>query len=184
MRITIDKRLAQSCFWGLTRCVGAGQREVEVDVSRVEVRDGDRFVLATDGLWGVVPEREIQRLVLALPPQDAAVELVRQANRRGGPDNITVLIIHVRRHRPSSSDNRAGSDDGNHPDGDDASASGGSHELELPAEELHPPALLRQPDRGLIAPRWPWFLLVVGGLLLTAGIARVIWGVDWFGWSS
>jgi protein phosphatase len=152
----------------LTRCVGAGQREVEVDVARFEVRPGDRFLLASDGLWGVVPEAEIQRLVLALAPQDATVELVRQANRRGGPDNITVLIMHVRAPAPGSEPGAGAA----------AGAGIGFHDIELPAEEQQQPALLRQPDRGLIAPWWPWALLVVAVILLWVGVAKAVWKVD------
>jgi len=140
----------------LTRCVGAGQREVEVDVTEHAIQDGDRYVLLTDGLWGVVSETEIRRLILALPAQGAAEELIHQANRRGGPDNSTVVILGVR--------------------------SVGTvlelQEIDLPTEELRQRALFRQPDSGLVPSRWPWAMLVVGGLILALALGRLWLGVD------
>jgi len=70
--------------------------EVEVDVEGPHpVRKGDAFLLCSDGLTGVVPPEEIGPVVSALPPDEAARLLVNLANLRGGPDNITVLIVHV-----------------------------------------------------------------------------------------
>jgi PPM family protein phosphatase len=70
--------------------------EVEVDVEGPHpVRTGDAFLLCSDGLTGVVSPEEIGPVVAALPPDEAARLLVNLANLRGGPDNITVLIVHV-----------------------------------------------------------------------------------------
>jgi protein phosphatase len=70
--------------------------EVEVDIEGPHpVREGDVFLLCSDGLTGVVPADEVGAVVSALPPDEAARFLVNLANLRGGPDNITVLIVHV-----------------------------------------------------------------------------------------
>ncbi len=70
--------------------------EVEVDVEGPHpVQTGDAFLLCSDGLTGVVTPEEIGPIVAALPPDEAARLLVNLANLRGGPDNITVLIVHV-----------------------------------------------------------------------------------------
>jgi protein phosphatase len=70
--------------------------EVEVDVEGPHpVRPGDTFLLCSDGLTGVVTPEEIGPVVSALPADEAARLLVNLANLRGGPDNITVLIVHV-----------------------------------------------------------------------------------------
>ena len=140
----------------LTRCVGAGQREVEVDVSEHDVLDGDRYALLSDGLWGLVSDAEIRRLIQTLPAQDAAEELIHQANRRGGPDNSTVVILWIR-------------------------SVGGStefQEVDLPTEELRQRALFRQPDSRLVPPRWPWVMLVLGALILALALSRLWLGVD------
>lgn len=70
--------------------------EVEVDVEGPHpVRPGDAFLLCSDGLTGVVSGQEVGAVVSALSADDAARLLVHMANLRGGPDNITVLIVRV-----------------------------------------------------------------------------------------
>src|SRR6478736_6595174 len=54
-----------------------------------------RCYRGSDGLTGVVTPQEVGAVVTALPPDDAARLLVHMANLRGGPDNITVLIVQV-----------------------------------------------------------------------------------------
>jgi protein phosphatase len=70
--------------------------EVEVDIEGPHpVLPGDTFLLCSDGLTGVVDPGEIGAVVTAMPPDDAARFLVHLANLRGGPDNITVMIVQV-----------------------------------------------------------------------------------------
>ena len=70
--------------------------EVEVDVEGPHpIQSGDSFLLCSDGLTGVVTPAEIGPVVSVLPPDEAARLLVNLANLRGGPDNITVLIVTV-----------------------------------------------------------------------------------------
>ncbi|HVL15670.1 MAG TPA: protein phosphatase 2C domain-containing protein, partial [Gemmata sp.] len=70
--------------------------EVEVDIEGPHpVEPGDIFLLCSDGLTGVVNPQEIGAVVATMPPEDAARLLVHMANLRGGPDNITVLIVCV-----------------------------------------------------------------------------------------
>jgi protein phosphatase len=56
---------------------------------------GDVFVLCSDGLSGQVTDREIGAVASALPPADACRFLVDLSNLRGGPDNVTVIIVRV-----------------------------------------------------------------------------------------
>ncbi len=70
--------------------------EVEVDVEGPHpVEPGDTFLLCSDGLTNVVPADEIGAVVTAFPPEEACQHLVALANLRGGPDNITCLIVQV-----------------------------------------------------------------------------------------
>jgi protein phosphatase len=70
--------------------------EVEIDIEGPHpVLPGDIFLLCSDGLTGVVNPQEIGAVVSVLPLDDAARLLVHLANLRGGPDNITVLIVQV-----------------------------------------------------------------------------------------
>ena len=69
--------------------------EVDVEVRAVEVAPGDRFVLCSDGLSGVVSDDEIAAVLQSETPGTAVDVLVRMANERGGPDNITVQVLSI-----------------------------------------------------------------------------------------
>jgi PPM family protein phosphatase len=70
--------------------------EVEVDIEGPHpISPGDIFLLCSDGLTGVVTPQELGAVVSVLPLDDAARLLVHLANLRGGPDNITVLLVRV-----------------------------------------------------------------------------------------
>jgi protein phosphatase len=70
--------------------------EVEVDIEGPHAtQPGDSFLLCSDGLTGVVTPQEIGAIVTAMSPESAARLLVHMANLRGGPDNITVMIVRV-----------------------------------------------------------------------------------------
>ena len=70
--------------------------EVEVDIEGPHpVQSGDIYLLCSDGLTGVVAPEDIGAVVSALPMEEAARLLVNLANLRGGPDNITVMIVQI-----------------------------------------------------------------------------------------
>jgi serine/threonine protein phosphatase PrpC len=72
------------------------QEEVEVQLSKVELRRGDRLLLCSDGLVGVVSDEEIAAVMGSLDdPGETARILVEMANAAGGPDNVTVIVAHV-----------------------------------------------------------------------------------------
>ena len=75
----------------ILRAIGT-QPEVQVDVQSVEVMAGDRYLLCSDGLSGMVTDDEIAEVLAAEAPADAARILIERANLAGGTDNITVLI--------------------------------------------------------------------------------------------
>jgi serine/threonine protein phosphatase PrpC len=77
----------------ITRALGMDS-EVEVDTAIYRRRPGDRLMLCTDGLSGVVSEQQMKRVLGRFgDPQEAVEELINQANNEGGPDNITVVVI-------------------------------------------------------------------------------------------
>ena len=79
----------------VTRALGV-DAEVEVDLYTIEVMVGDRVVLCSDGLTTMVRERDIERLLRSEPdPQRAAELLVDAANRAGGEDNTSVVVVDV-----------------------------------------------------------------------------------------
>ncbi len=69
--------------------------DVEVEVADVDVHPGDRFVLCSDGLSGVVTDDQIAAVVQAESPEGAVDTLIGMANEHGGPDNITVQILSI-----------------------------------------------------------------------------------------
>ena len=79
----------------LTKALGVDE-EIEPDDDRVSVRPGDRLLLCSDGLTGMVGEPDIQSLLASnTEPQAAADALVEAANQAGGQDNITSVVIDV-----------------------------------------------------------------------------------------
>ncbi|HUF84238.1 MAG TPA: Stp1/IreP family PP2C-type Ser/Thr phosphatase [Acidimicrobiia bacterium] len=79
----------------ITRALGIDPG-VEVDLYTLELRDGDRVLLCSDGLSGMVRTEEIAAILEREPdPQKAANELVDAANKAGGEDNITVVLLDV-----------------------------------------------------------------------------------------
>jgi serine/threonine protein phosphatase PrpC len=81
----------------LTRCLGMGP-EVNVDVTAkpLSFGPGMRLVICSDGLTNGVADEEIERFVHESPPEEACDRLVELARRRGGADNITVLVATPR----------------------------------------------------------------------------------------
>lgn len=75
----------------ITRAIGAN-REVEVDTTRTKLKPGDTVVLTSDGLTGQMSDGEIRSYVAAHPPQEAAQHMIDEVNRRGGHDNISVVV--------------------------------------------------------------------------------------------
>lgn len=77
----------------ITRAIGASAH-VEADFFEVDLTPEDRILICTDGLTNMVDDSEIRDVVTEDAPIEKRVEkLVYEANRAGGKDNITVMII-------------------------------------------------------------------------------------------
>jgi protein phosphatase len=59
------------------------------------LQDGDAVLLCSDGLTDLVTDEELAKIISDNPPQKAVEKLVKLANQRGGPDNITVVIAQI-----------------------------------------------------------------------------------------
>ena len=79
----------------ITRCVGANV-EVVPDLYVGALRVGDLYLLASDGLTGMLEDADLHRILTASNDPDETVQtLIAEANRRGGLDNITAILIRV-----------------------------------------------------------------------------------------
>jgi len=80
----------------LTAALGSG-REVLPDMPEhpLALQDGDALVLCTDGLWSLVGDKELALTVRSGTPAEACAALVKTALERGGPDNITLLVLRI-----------------------------------------------------------------------------------------
>jgi protein phosphatase len=95
-RISRDEAATHPQRSVVTRAIGI-DREVEVDsLAPLELQPGDQVVLCSDGLTGPVGDDEMAAVLEAEPDGDAATsKLIAMANERGGPDNITVVLLRV-----------------------------------------------------------------------------------------
>lgn len=80
----------------LSRVIGVFPEPCQVDTWSFDAGDGDRYLLASDGLTRELPDADIAGLLGAGGPSgETATELVEAANDRGGHDNITVIVADV-----------------------------------------------------------------------------------------
>jgi protein phosphatase len=146
----------------MTRALGVDP-EVPVDLFPLEAGPGDRFLLCSDGLPRELPDDYIGSLLRRLrDPQQAATELVNEAKRRGGNDNITVVVVDVVDPEPNPKET----------DKDAASATA--------SDDERPPATEPAPRRRRGRPRVITFRVVVycAALVLLLGGAAI--GVAWY----
>lgn len=77
----------------ITNAVGGTSANVHVEVHKLPLEPGDRLLLCSDGLTGMLTDEEINRVLLdANEPAEACRQLVSRANEAGGRDNITVVV--------------------------------------------------------------------------------------------
>jgi serine/threonine protein phosphatase PrpC len=77
----------------LYRALGQGD-PFEPDIFSFQVCHGCQLLLCSDGLWGVIPDSEMARIISSSPdPQIICQSLIDSANEVGGPDNISVILV-------------------------------------------------------------------------------------------
>ena len=92
----------------ITRCVGASP-DVEPDVYNGDVRIGDLFLVASDGLTGMVDDRRLAALLMnRASPERKVHMLISEANGRGGLDNITAIVVEVANIDDGANDAKTG----------------------------------------------------------------------------
>jgi protein phosphatase len=80
----------------VTNILGGDEPGVRVELHSLDLHPGDVILLCSDGLTEMVPEEAIAAVVREeADPRRACERLVEEANRRGGEDNVTVIVAHV-----------------------------------------------------------------------------------------
>jgi serine/threonine protein phosphatase PrpC len=79
----------------LYRALGQGE-VLEPDIFTIPFPQPGYLLLCSDGLWGVLPEDDLSKLVLSSPNLHTACQsLVAAANNAGGPDNISAILVQL-----------------------------------------------------------------------------------------
>ena len=79
----------------IMRALG-GQNNVIAEYSQIDITSGDKFIICSDGLSDMVSDRGIARIAKKYDdPQTTANVLLREALKKGGLDNITIIVIKV-----------------------------------------------------------------------------------------
>lgn len=91
----------------ITRSLGP-YAECNVDLEGpFPIQVGDTFLLCSDGLTGVIPDTEIGSILANMSPDEAVKVLVDLSNLRGGPDNITAVIVKIGHPKLATSGNHS-----------------------------------------------------------------------------
>ena len=86
----------------ITRALGP-EPDVEVDTYTLAGRDGDLFLLCSDGLTSMISDDEVSAILRSAADLDSAAEaLIRAANQSGGKDNITVVLFRLAEDEPGA----------------------------------------------------------------------------------
>ena len=96
-RITPEEALTHPRRSVLMRVLGDVEISPEVDTEVFKAAAGDRWMLCSDGLCGVVPDEIINKILLdkSVDAEEAAALLIYEALEHGAPDNITVVVVDV-----------------------------------------------------------------------------------------
>jgi protein phosphatase len=106
-QLTTDHTLGAAGVTGpsaskLSRAVGVFD-DVEVDLNIDEPREGDHYVLCSDGLFKMVPDEKICEIIYGHSDiQKAVDQLILEANQRGGKDNVSVILVRVDEPDPTN----------------------------------------------------------------------------------
>lgn len=95
-RITEEEALVHPRRSVLMRVLGDVQGDPELDIALYDALPGDRWMVCSDGLSGVVPDDVMANILASsVPTEEAAELLVGEALEHGAPDNVTVVITDI-----------------------------------------------------------------------------------------
>ncbi len=91
-RLAADAAVVHPYRSVLSRALGT-EPEADIDAQSIDVEVGDVLLLCSDGLSGPVSPEKLRKALGVTDPQKAARRLVDEALRRGGPDNVTAVVV-------------------------------------------------------------------------------------------
>jgi serine/threonine protein phosphatase PrpC len=171
----------------ITRALGP-EPDVQVDVQSYQARDGDRFMVCSDGLTSMVPEARVTEILEGAGSlEQAGRELIAAANDAGGRDNITVILfrlVEVAGEGPAAAEQETWEGEAAQPDGGHTStmavAKPRAKLIEEPPQRTAPAPTVTRRRR-----RIPGFAIavVIGLLIVLSGLwlaSRAVYfvGVD------
>lgn len=171
----------------ITRTIGV-EPDVDVDELDLTLEVGDRILVCSDGLTGMLPDARIAEILTAQPSPSAAVHhLIAEANEAGGVDNITAILLAVEEGPPVEPPGAATqgrvepsppAEPGARQATTDAGGGGGPPEAAGPAEEEPP----RPSPRPLARARRPliWAGATLALLLLAFVGLRLYLDTQWY----
>ena len=80
-----------------------GSQTLSIGLHIFDLKENDRFILCSDGLSGVLSDKEIKSLVKSQKPEDAVKALVDATHINGAPDNVTVVVAELSHGAPATS---------------------------------------------------------------------------------
>ncbi len=80
----------------ITNALGASE-EVKLDIVHFEIEEGDKIFLCSDGISMLISDNYLTEIISNSSPENAVAQLIAEANRRGSPDNITAIVLEVKK---------------------------------------------------------------------------------------
>jgi protein phosphatase len=91
----------------LLQAIGGSPVPISPDYSSHTLKDGDKLLLCSDGLWDMLTDQQIHEIVAAGdPPKIICDKLIQTANNSGGQDNIAVVVVEYRDIQPLAGSER------------------------------------------------------------------------------
>lgn len=91
--ITPDQAATHPYRGRISRCLGHGKNKCEPDISHLDIERDESLLLCSDGLSDVVHPDELEALVLGRDVRSSARRLIDAANKAGGPDNVSAIVV-------------------------------------------------------------------------------------------
>ncbi len=91
--ITPEQAAAHPYRGRISRCIGHAKNRSTPDISHLDIEPGENLLLCSDGLSDVVEPQELDALTRTKDVRSAARRLIDAANKAGGPDNVSAIVL-------------------------------------------------------------------------------------------